>query len=494
MKKITLKCTFALQVLLFFGYVAVAQVAPSLSWQASFGFGSQDFADDVIATTDGGYLTTGYSNVIATPANHTDFYVVKTNSAGVLQWQFTYGGPNADSAKRAIQTTDGGYLIAGESESPDWGGATGAANFVVIKISAEGTLLWSKNYGGSGAEHLNSFEAAADGGYVLCGTAYSNDVDVTGNHGQSDIWVVKLDADCNLLWQQCLGTTTAEFGYMAKQTTDGGFIVLGMVQGGDYGVYKLDNLGSIVWQDSYGGSDLDIPDTILATADGDYIIAGQTRSTDGDITNNNGDADIWIVKLNSTGGITWQSCYGGFAYEAAGGIIATTSGYVIAGATSSIESEDSTTNAWLLKINLTGDVLWNGVYGGTLTDSFYGLIETSAGLTVAGASESADGDITQNFGGYDFWLAHFAGETTGVTTISKNTFNLYPNPNNGTFTINADTDVTNAAISVYSALGQLVYTGKVTGTTVAIPNLSAGVYQVQLTTGQAAYSQKLVIK
>src|SRR5690606_33017833 len=164
------------------------------------------------------------------------------------------------------------------------------------------------------SDAANSIQQTADGGYIAAGSSSSNDGDVTGNNGDDDFWILKLNTTGNIEWQKSMGGSANDRPYSIQQTEDGGYIVAGSsssnngdVSGNhgntDYWVVKLNTVGEITWQKSLGGSSLDIARSIRQTADGGYIVAGNSRSLDGDVTGNNGEFDYWVVKLNSSGTI-----------------------------------------------------------------------------------------------------------------------------------------------------------------------------------------------
>ncbi len=181
------------------------------------------------------------------------------------------------------------------------------------KARQHGSHKWEKSLGGSGNDIIyrgkRSIEQTSDGGYILAGESTSSDGDVTGNHGGSyDYWIVKLDNTGAISWEKSLGGSDDDKPYSIEQTSDGGYIVAGQslstdgdVTGNhgnyDYWVVKLDNTGAISWQQSLGGSDYDIAYSVEQTSDGGYAIAGGSYSIDGDVTGNHGAYDYWIVKL-----------------------------------------------------------------------------------------------------------------------------------------------------------------------------------------------------
>ena len=190
------------------------------------------------------------------------------------------------------------------------------ALFSSYNLSAQAvTIEWQRSLGGSWHDDAYSIQQTADGGYIVAGDSYSNDGDVTGNHGGNDYWIVKLDASANITWQRALGGSNSDGALSIQQTTDGGYIVAGYSEsndgdvtgnhGGptDYWVVKLDASGNITWQKSLGGSNNEGAFSIQQTSDGGYIVAGNSGSNDGDITGNHGDRDYWVVKLGPDVGI-----------------------------------------------------------------------------------------------------------------------------------------------------------------------------------------------
>jgi hypothetical protein len=187
-----------------------------------------------------------------------------------------------------------------------------ALSFLISLANAQDTptVKWQKSLGGSDYDDASSIQQTTDGGFIVAGQTKSNNGDVSGKHGNYDYWIVKLDADGNLVWQKCLGGSDFDEAQSIQQTTDGGFIVAGHsksnngdVSGNqgheDYWIVKLDKDGNLVWQKSLGGSDYDFAYSIQQTTDGGFIVAGQSASNDGDVSGNHGSGDDWIVKLDA---------------------------------------------------------------------------------------------------------------------------------------------------------------------------------------------------
>ena len=238
-----------------------------------------------------------------------------------IEWEKSFGGSDSDIPSKMFLTSDNGYVIAGSSRSND-GDLTqnqGTHDYWVVKISSTGQLEWQKSLGGSQGETAYSIIQTNEGGYIVSGftRSYTNDGDITVHYGGEDIWVVKLDSQGNIEWEKSYGGSSNEGGNDIIQTIDGGYIIAGSSSsddgdvsnnkgGVDYWVVKITNTGMIEWEKNYGGSGNDSAERILQLNDGSYIIVGTTTSNDGDVSSNQGGNDFWIVKLQPDGLIEWE--------------------------------------------------------------------------------------------------------------------------------------------------------------------------------------------
>ncbi|MDD4248563.1 MAG: PKD domain-containing protein, partial [Methanosarcina sp.] len=400
----------------------------------SLGGSGGEYAQSIQQTSDGGYIVAGDSNSNDgnVTGNHggSDYWVVKLDTTGNIVWQKSLGGSSYDNAYSIQQTSDGGYIVAGESNSNDGDvtGNHGGFDYWVVKLDTTGNIVWQKSLGGSGGELAESIQQTSDGGYIVAGYSRSTDGDVTGNHGGYDYWVVKLDTTGNIVWQKSLGGSDHDYAYSIQQTSDGGYIVAGDSRSndgdvtGNHGGYdswvvKLDTTGNIVWQKCLGGSISDNAYSIQQTSDGGYIVAGYSGSTDGDVTGNHGEFDYWVVKLDTTGNIVWQKSLGGSDDEYAESIQQTSDGgYIVAGESNSndgdVTGNHGESDYWVVKLDTTGNIVWQKSLGGSDWDDAYSIQQTSdGGYIVAGESDSNDGDVTGNHGGYDYWVVKFAPQT-----------------------------------------------------------------------------------
>ncbi|HEX4851439.1 MAG TPA: hypothetical protein VFV08_11565, partial [Puia sp.] len=342
-----------------------------------------------------------------------DIWIVKIDGRGKIEWQKSLGGNDSEDGAFILQTADGGYLVAGSaaSRSCELTGNHGGLDFWVVKLNSKGDILWQKMYGGSQEDLALALSATTDGGFLIAGHTLSNDGDVKGNHGDMDCWIIKIDATGNLLWQKCLGGSKGDQANSIQSTPDGGCIVAGWEYsndgnvsgnhgGGDYWLVKLDQSGNIQWQKTYGGTALDEAWSVKATTDGGYIVAGFSGSYDGDVVGKRpsgpGDYDIWIVKVNSSGNIQWKKCYGGTANESGYCIQLTPDGgYVVAGSSSSsnydLNCNSGNVDAWIFKIDNVGNVQWQKSIGGNNRDEANFVQPLSDGtFIVAGYTTSPD--------------------------------------------------------------------------------------------------------
>jgi hypothetical protein len=345
-----------------------------------------------------------------------------------VSWQKALGGTKSDAAYSVQKTGDGGYIVAGESKSTDddVSGNHGGSDCWVVKLNSSGIIEWKKSLGGSLDEgYYSRIIQTADGGYCLVTkTSSSNGEIASGHHGGEDCWVVKLSNIGGIEWQKALGGTRGEAGFSLVQTSDAGYIIVGGTYSndgdvsGNHGnsdcwVVKLSNSGAVEWQKTLGGTNDDYFLSIKQTADGGYIIAGGTNSNDGDVSGNHGDYDTWIVKLSSSGAIQWQKALGGSGGEEIESIIQTTDeGYIAAGYTESNDNDISgnhgNTDYWVIKLSSVGIIEWQKALGGTGNDYARSITITGGGYVIAGYSTSNDGDVSGNHGGGDFWIANLS--------------------------------------------------------------------------------------
>jgi len=304
---------------------------------------------------------------------------LKLESNGNLSWQKTYGGSADDKFRSGQQTSDGGYILAGTTSSF----GTGGYDAWVLKLDKNGTIQWQKTYGFANSDdYAYSIQQTSDGGYIVTGLISL----LSG--GDDDAWVLKLHSNGNVDWEKTYGLDDDDYAYSIQQTSDGGYIVAGNREystfDADIWVLKLHSNGNVVWNRTYGGSRNDNVSSILQTSDGGYIVVGKSNSFGGN--------EIWVLKLESNGSILWQKTYGGNGYDQAVYIGQTEDGsYIVAGATNSFGVAGY--DIWVLKLESNGSILWQKTYGGSGIDRAFSIQQTSdGGYIVAGETSSFGAD------------------------------------------------------------------------------------------------------
>ena len=338
-------------------WVVKLDAVGTIQWQKSLGGSSGDLAFSVETTPDGGYLVAGYTfstNGDVTMNNGgSDYWVVKLDATGSIQWQKSLGGSGYEEAYSIQITSDGGCILAGKSNSTDGNvsGNHGGYDYWIVKLDASGNIQWQKSLGGSGEDVAYAIQTTTDGGYIVAGYTYSINGNVTGNHGGYDYWIVKLDASGNIQWQKALGGTAGDAAFAIQTNSDGSCILAGSTYsnngnvtgnhgGYDYWVVKLDATGIIQWQKTLGGTNYDQALSIQSTSDGGSVVAGYTQSNDGNVTGYHGGTDYWVVKLDDAGTLQWQKALGGSAGNIADAIKTTLDGgYVLTGNSSSTDGD-----------------------------------------------------------------------------------------------------------------------------------------------------------
>lgn len=364
-----------------------------------------DLMPSISQTADGGYIMTGWTKF-------EDALILKLDSNGDLEWDKTFGGSSYDRANSIHQTNDGGYIAAGYT----WSKGTGSDDAWILKLDSDGELVWDKTFGGDGTDEAFSIQQTTDGGYVAAGDTTSKGL------GGTDAWILKLDSDGNLEWDKTLGLDDVDnadggydysdydYAYSVQQTTDGGYIVAGRIDGGntpwndDAWVFKLDSDGDLDWDKTLGGDNYDVAYSIQQITDGGYIVAGYTSDLKSEAPYDYYDNDAWVFKLDSNGDLKWDKTLGeGFSDEAYSIQQTTDGGYIVAGTTNSSDGEGL--DAWILKLDLNGNVEWDKALGGDDYDAAYSIQQTiDGGYIAAGTIIKFIDEDEESFYDYDFWV------------------------------------------------------------------------------------------
>jgi hypothetical protein len=393
----------------------------------TFGGSKNDVIHALIATPDGGYATFGYTqsndfDLINKTTEGFDFWVMKFLADDTLQWSKTFGGSNDDRGYDIIATSEGGFALLGFSKSSDGDVSKNAGNqdFWLTKITADGIISWQKTFGYAGSDAGITLLQTQDRGYLLTGV-----LDVTASNGQGnsknaqkhaggDIWVIKLNNSGDLEWSKYYGGSFTDTPFGVAETEDNSYIIAASSDSKDFNIsnnkgsydfwiLKIASDGNLIWEKSFGGSEIDEARAISATNDGNFMIVGDTRSSDKDVSNNNGGADLWMLKIASDGNLIWEKTIGSSSFDVARSISKTDdSGFIIAG--NSRGSDAGFTNngqndAWVLKVDANGNTVWQKFIGGSENDLLFDAIElNNQSIIAVGESTSANGDIKENKG------------------------------------------------------------------------------------------------
>jgi FlaG/FlaF family flagellin (archaellin) len=347
----------------------------TMLWNRTYGGPETEQAFSMVRTFDGGYILAGITVSVETSE---DVWLVKADASGTMEWNRTYGGPELDGAYSLVATSDGGCAFAGYTYSF----GAGDADFWLVKMDASGNVEWNRTYGGTNSEVACSLVATSDGGYAIAGYTRTVDVDL-----DYDFWLVKTDELGNMEWNQTYEGTGYDYARSLVATSDGGYAIAGYTQSfglGDaaFWLIKADASGNMEWNKTYGGTSYDLAFSVVKCSDGGYAIAGETASFGA------GSNDFWLIKTDELGNMEWNQTYGGTGTDRARSLVETSDrGYAIAGYTLSFGAGGY--DGWLVKTDASGTVEWSQTYGGTADDLVHSLVETSnGGYAIAGITES----------------------------------------------------------------------------------------------------------
>lgn len=399
---------------------AAPTFAQDVLWEKSFGGKHAEYLSDAVPTADYGFILAG-SSLSSKSGNKTslgegdlDYWIWKMDEKGEMEWQKSFGGSGSDFLQCIRLTRDGGFFLAGHSNSPKskqkLHDSHGDYDFWVIKLDAGGGEQWQKSIGGSGDDKLMTADQTKDGGYILGGSSSSerNGDKVEKGFGSMDYWIVKLGREGNIEWQKTYGGMYFDELRSIQQTRDGGYIVGGYSnspdsgnksdknQGiGDYWILKLDRMGDVEWQKVIGGDRDDQLAVVHQTIDGGYILGGNSNSQPSysKSKGNGKGTDFWVVKLDENGDVKWQETYDFGTWDILTSIVENKDKTLLVGGYA--KSEMNTTkdekgiNDYIaLKMTDKGVVLWQKTVGSDGDDALKKLIETRDGAFILAGTSS----------------------------------------------------------------------------------------------------------
>jgi len=323
-----------------------ASSSSSTTWDKLYGGALDDEAAAIVQTGDGGYAIAGTTYSFG--AGSADFWLVKVDSSGNMQWNQTYGGPEADCAYSIVQTGDGGYAITGQTYSF----GAGNSDFWLVKLDSSGSLQWNRTYGGSGSDYANSVVQTSDGGYALAGTTSSFSDD-----GQADFWLVKTDSNGNVEWNKTYTKQKTDSAKSVIQTSDGGYTLAGrttraIVDTPDVWVINVDSGGNMEWDVTWAPTEPAITNSMIQTSDGDYAVTGWTSSLKGFPGLS---SYMFLVTIDADGNMKRIKTYEGLGDNNAFFVVQIEDGgYAMAGTTRSTDW-GAHYDVWFAKVDASGE-------------------------------------------------------------------------------------------------------------------------------------------
>ena len=514
--------------------------AQDILWEKSYGGKHADYLFDAQPTADYGFILAG-SSLSGKTGSKTDdnngdldYWVWKMDENGEPDWQKSLGGSGADKLYSIRNTHDGGFILAGTSDSqagPQKKEACrGHEDAWVVKLNAKGAEEWQKTIGGTGQDLIKSIVPTADGGYILAGSSASgisplilkDGADPYGKsekcRGNLDYWIVKLDEKGTIAWQRTLGGQYADVLESIAQTKDGGYIVGGYSNSpaspdkghdgygaGDYWIVKLDKDGTPQWQKTLGGEEDDHLYTIIQTKDGGYMAGGNSASAaSGNKSRaNRKGTDIWVVKLDETGEVLWQETYNTGAVDVLTSMVENNDGTVLIGGYAQTEmlgtakKDKKEINDYIaFKIAADGEELWKKTVGSHGEDILKKLLETrDGGYLLTGTSMGViSGDKNSGKGSNDFWVVKLRDKEKKEKPEKKASIEAIPNPATQFTNIIVGFDFISGTATVFDLSGRLMQSFPVTSRTIPVElnGYPEGMYIVEVKTNAGTESVKVL--
>jgi hypothetical protein len=393
--------TFLLLLSLLLPFYSLFAQVPVTLWTKTFGGSNIDVGHAVQQTMDGGYIIAGYTRSYGAMSGR-NVWLVKTDASGNEEWNNAFGGDNDEEAYSVLQTSDGGYVFTGYTESF----GMGLNDVLLIKSDSSGTSQWIRTFGGAQDDEGYCLDHTTDGGFIIAGVTSSSGA------GSRDVWLIKTDSTGNEEWNRTLGGFSSDGARSVQQTSDGGYILTGWTLSygpgfpGNAWLVKTDSAGNVEWDQVFGGDDVDRGYSIQQTADGGYILTGYTSSFGAGLD------DMLLIKTDASGNAEWNKTFGGTGRDY-GNVVRQTAdgGYIITGYTLSFGAGGD--DLWLVKTDSAGNEEWNNTYGGSASDVGYDVQQTQdGGYIITGHT------LSYGAGLHDVYLIRLAPQTMPIFTIT----------------------------------------------------------------------------
>lgn len=523
------------------GIIGNAVKAQDVLWERAYGGKHSEFLLDAQPTADYGFILAGASLSVKSGNKQEqnngdlDYWIWKMNENGDAEWQKNFGGLGPDLLYSIRSTQDGGFILAGTSESgishdkKDPG--LGKEDIWIVKLNAKGNEEWQITLGGPSQDLVKSIIPLKDGGYIVGGSSSSpfsqkllkkmpdpygkSDV----SYGGLDYWVLRLDDKGKIIWQRTLGGEYADILESISATSDGGFILGGYSNSpmslkkdqdtygeGDYWIVKLNDKGETEWQQVFGGEKDDHLYSVIELKDGGYLLGGSSASGSSgnkNVSNKNG-ADYWIIKLNSAGELQWQETYNIGKVDMLTSLFENADGTLLIGGYAQSEvigmplkkDKKDINDYVVIKLSVEGEELWRETIGSAGEDHLKKVIECRDGSYIlAGTSK---GEISRNkstgHGEEDFWVVKLKDKDKDKNKKKRVTIEAIPNPSNQYTNVIVGFDFDQGTASLFDLSGRLLQQIEVTSRTIPI-DLGAypvGIYIVEVHTNKGTDSVKIM--
>jgi hypothetical protein len=458
------------------------------------------------------------------PVSWTNAWIFCVDTNSTLLWSKCYGGTYEDDAMAIDTTSDGGFIVVAYTASTDGdvvGNHSNNADYWVLKLDSVGNIEWSKCYGGSNSDLPSDIAPTSDHGYIINGYSRSVDGDVVGSHSDGfyyfDYWVVKIDSAGIIQWQKPLGGFEDDRGFTALEFSKNKYLVGGIansndgdvtlpIQGGDFWIVMLDSAGNIISNHSYGGGGADQCRQLLKTRDEKIILGGPTDSNNFEITDAHGGEDYLLVEIDSVGNFLWAHSYGGTGEEYLRSMTLTSDTGIAAigmsqnsAGTGQVSENYGDDDYWVIKTDKLGNLKWEKNFGGSDEDQGQAICVRGNNIFISGWSGSSDDDVTYNHdpGGGDGWTAMLEDyNSTFDPQLQTLSFSLFPDPSSSYVNI-VYSNKKNATLSFMDAYGRVVKQLSLNPSfeemLISINDLDEGIYLVTLCEADRRFSIKEVI-
>jgi hypothetical protein len=497
--------------------------AQDVFWEKSFGGKQAEYLLDALPTPDYGFILAGSSlsdksgNKEAARKGNYDYCLWKIRENGEIDWQKSFGGSKNDMLISTQTTKDGGYILAGTSDSPISADKTEAAigqqDLWILRLDAAGNLLWQKTIGGLAEEQLGCILQTKEGGFVIGASSASDKYSTkksesnnntiyknTDSRGNLDYWVLKLDKNGTLEWQKTIGGNYLDQLRSITQTSDGNYLVGGVSNSGlgfeknqksegenDFWILKLDKKGNLIWQQTYGGKGDDQLYTIIETKDKNYVVAGNTNGATPKGNSPQG-SDFMLLKLDESGAVLWEKLYNNGTDDVLTNLVKNNDETLLLCGYSRRNSKKKTegTECYeVIKIDNNGEELWRKNVDKKGKNVLNKAIETrDGGYILAGTNSDS---VTS-----DFWVVKL--KDLKKPEAVKATIEAFPNPASSFTNVIIGFEYTSGTASLYDLAGRELQRFPITSRTVPIDlsGLPEGIYIVNIATNNGHEGIKVI--